>query len=447
MVRVLDVELNLVWRVRLVSSYYELWLWQCVLRQGEGDMLECLLRNIESHIAILHLARNSIYDYMILHTCLNIVENLLQVHYGSLVIRVDAQVWSKLSCCEPLQEAWVVVYKLQEIGITCTNLTCLWNNGYEICKSVACWGEGNFTTIGLQARSVDSYRTCLELLRLWKTELNLSPPSALVPELIEIDVGVIATTYARHRKLARFTVATCLLLVSSIVVRIPIPTWTPLIVNHWVLVTAIAVSDVLNILLAIQFVNVRAISVINLRHHKHEWLTWLEVLVVLCWSSLTSRNLRVVWSALLVLYSTVRVVTCEVVVSNLTLLVTLVSVLVGNHKDSITSDKRCRVNLVVAVQLCRDWSLTVVLEHCDICDTPLDALALELWREVYNNLCTISHSTLYINIVVSIVVWSSELCCKQLAIVVELGVRDSCYNVNGEGLTKVKTVVASESKH
>ena len=268
-----------------------------------------------------------------------------------------------------------------------------------------------------------------------------------MPELVEVDVVVAATAYAWHRELTLLTVATCLFLVSNIVVRIPVPTRTPLVVDHRVLVTTIIVGDVLDIILAIQFVNVRAISVINLRHHKHEWLTWLEVLVVLSWSSLACSNLRVVWRTLLVLYSTVRVVTCEVVVSNLTLLVTLVSVLVGNHKDSITSDERCRVNLVVAVQLCRDWSLAVVFEHCDICDTPLNALALELWREVYNNLCTIGHSALNIYSVVSIVVWSSELNGEHLAIVVELGARDSCYNVNGEFLTEVETIVTCECKH
>ena len=35
--------------------------------------------------------------------------------------------------------------------------------------------EGNLTTVGLQTRSVNSNRTCLELLWLWKTEHRIEP--------------------------------------------------------------------------------------------------------------------------------------------------------------------------------------------------------------------------------------------------------------------------------
>ena len=212
---------------------------------------------------------------------------------------------------------------------------------------------------------------------------------------------------------------------------------------------AIAVSDVVDIVLTLQVVDVWTVCIANLRHHEHEWLTWLEVLVVLCRSSLTCRNLRIGRLALLDTERSVRVVTCEVVVANLAILVTLVSVEVVNVEHCIALDERCRVNIVVAVQLCGEWLVAVVVNHRDVSDTPLDEVTtlLNLLWELNYNLATLGSCTLDVNILVSVLVRSGELNRKNLTVVVELAIRDCCCNVELESLTELKTVVTGNGKH
>ena len=270
-----------------------------------------------------------------------------------------------------------------------------------------------------------------------------------MPELVEVDGWSISTTYARHWKLALITVAIRLLNISLVVVWIPIPTRTPAPINHWVEVSAVWICQVLYISIALQCCEVRAVRIVYLRQHKHEWLTRLEVLVVCYRLCLAGAYHRVICRTLLDDNTTLRVVASKVVVSNLALLVAAIDVVVVDIECSVVLEKKCRVHLVVGEQLLRCWSLAIIFEHSDICNTPLDtaALLLNLFRNIDNNVGTLRSCALDVYEVVCIVVWSCKLSSEHLAIVVELGIRDSCYDIKSELLAEVKTIVAGKCKH